>query len=226
MKNSHFPQLVFRNALGSDGPASGNDHGGQGRLLRIDPTGCHNSDQIFSEGRERVDLTTRNSVSRSGSEENAAKAEEELSYDDGGEELETTAEFQYITNPYNAFNMGKGILERSRRQKTISFVGTPRLLNLTAGDVVTITYSPYNLSSAAYRIETINLLDNGLVSIQALEYFDIYTWSDTPPAENVGEEALIPTGTETAKVTSLAFTDTNASSTGRPFLSTSGASID
>ena len=139
--------------------------------------------------------------------------------DDGGEELETTAEFQYITNPYNAFNMGKAILERSRRQKTISFVGTPRLLNLTAGDVVTITYSPYNLSSAAYRIETINLLDNGLVSIQALEYFDIYTWSDTPPAENVGEEALIPTGTETAKVTSLAFTDTNASSTGRPFLS-------
>ena len=139
--------------------------------------------------------------------------------DDGGEELETTAEFQYITNPYNAFNMGKAILERSRRQKTISFVGTPRLLNLTAGDVVTITYSPYNLSSAAYRIETINLLDNGLVSIQAFEYFDIYTWSDTPPAENVGEEALIPTGTETAKVTSLAFTDTNASSTGRPFLS-------
>ena len=139
--------------------------------------------------------------------------------DDGGEELETTAEFQYITNPYNAFNMGKAILERSRRQKTISFVGTPRLLNLTAGDVVTITYSPYNLSGAAYRIETINLLDNGLVSIQALEYFDIYTWSDTPPAENVGEEALIPTGTETAKVTSLAFTDTNASLTGRPFLS-------
>lgn len=139
--------------------------------------------------------------------------------DDGGEELETTAEFQYITNPYNAFNMGKAILERSRRQKTINFIGTPRLLNLTAGDVVTITYTPFNLSSAAYRIETINLLDNGLVSIQALEYFDIYTWSATPPAENVGEEALIPTGTETAKVTSLAFTDTNASSTGRPFLS-------
>ena len=139
--------------------------------------------------------------------------------DDGGEELETTTEFQYITNPYNAFNMGKAILERSRRQKTINFVGTPRLLNLTAGDVVTITYTPFNLSSAAYRIETINLLDNGLVSIQALEYFDIYTWSATPPAENVGEEALIPTGTETAKVTSLAFTDTNASATGRPFLS-------
>ena len=93
--------------------------------------------------------------------------------DDGGEELETTAEFQYITNPYNAFNMGKGILEKSRRQKTISFIGTPRLLNLTAGDVVTITYTPYNLSNAAYRIETINLLDNGLVGIQAIEYFDL-----------------------------------------------------
>lgn len=139
--------------------------------------------------------------------------------DDGGEELETTVEFQYITNPYNAFNMGKAILERSRKQKTISFVATPRLLNLTAGDVVDITYSPYNLSSANYRVETVNLLDNGLVGIQALEYVDIYTWSATPPAENVGEESIIPTGTETSKVTSLAFTDTNASSTGRPFLS-------
>ena len=136
--------------------------------------------------------------------------------DDGGEELETTAEFQYITNPYNAFNMGKGILERSRRQKTISFVGTPRLLNLTAGDVVTITYTPYNLSNAAYRIETINLLDNGLVGIQAIEYFDFYTWSATPPEENVGDDPDLPTGTEAEPPTNLTFTD--ATSTRRAFL--------
>tara|TARA_R100000329_G_scaffold50996_2_gene47100 strand:+ start:1054 stop:8658 length:7605 start_codon:yes stop_codon:yes gene_type:complete len=141
--------------------------------------------------------------------------------DDGGEELETTAEFQYITNPYNAFNMGKGILERSRRQKTISFVGTPRLLNLTAGDVVTITYTPYNLSNAAYRIETINLLDNGLVGIQAIEYFDFYTWSATPPEENVGGDPDLPTGTEAEPPTNLTFTD--ATSTRRAFLTWTAA---
>tara|TARA_R100001163_G_scaffold9379_3_gene8995 strand:+ start:5384 stop:10621 length:5238 start_codon:yes stop_codon:yes gene_type:complete len=141
--------------------------------------------------------------------------------DDGGEELETTAEFQYITNPYNAFNMGKGILERSRRQKTISFIGTPRLLNLTAGDVVTITYTPYNLSNAAYRIETINLLDNGLVGIQAIEYFDLYTWSSTPPEENVGGEPDLPTGTEAEPPTNLTFTD--ATSTRRAFLTWTAA---
>ena len=141
--------------------------------------------------------------------------------DDGGEELETTAEFQYITNPYNAFNMGKGILERSRRQKTISFIGTPRLLNLTAGDVVTITYTPYNLSNAAYRIETINLLDNGLVGVQAIEYFDLYTWSATPPEENVGGDPDLPTGTEAEPPTNLSFTD--ATSSRRAFLTWSAA---
>tara|TARA_B100001027_G_scaffold102043_1_gene70125 strand:- start:334 stop:5904 length:5571 start_codon:yes stop_codon:yes gene_type:complete len=141
--------------------------------------------------------------------------------DDGGEELETTAEFQYITNPYNAFNMGKGILERSRRQKTISFIGTPRLLNLTAGDVVTITYTPYNLSNASYRIETINLLENGLVGIQAIEYFDFYTWSATPPEENVGGEPDLPTGTEAEPPTNLSFTD--ATSSRRAFLTWTAA---
>ena len=141
--------------------------------------------------------------------------------DDGGEELETTAEFQYITNPYNAFNMGKGILERSRRQKTVSFIGTPRLLNLTAGDVVSITYTPYNLSNAAYRIETINLLDNGLVGIQAIEYFDLYTWSATPPEENVGADPDLPTGTEAEPPTNLTFTD--ATSTRRAFLTWTAA---
>ena len=141
--------------------------------------------------------------------------------DDGGEELETTAEFQYITNPYNAFNMGKAILERSRRQKTISFIGTPRLLDLTAGDVVSVTYSPYNLSSAAYRVETVNLLDNGLVGIQAIEYFDFYTWSATPPAETVGEDPDTPTGTEVSPPTNLTFTD--ATSTRRAFLTWTAA---
>ena len=139
--------------------------------------------------------------------------------DDGGEELETTAEFPYITNPYIAFNMAKTILNRSRNQKTITFVGTPRLYNLVAGDVVDITYSPYNLSSALYRIEAVNLLENGLVNIQMLEYLDIYSWDANAPTENVGDETRLPTGTETSKVTSLAFTDTNASATGRPFLS-------
>jgi hypothetical protein len=115
--------------------------------------------------------------------------------------------------------MAKAAILRSRNQKTIAFIGTPRLLNLTAGDIVDITYTPYNLSSALYRVESIDLLNNGLVSIQMLEYIDIYSWQASTTTENVGDEALLPTGTETAKVTSLAFTDTNASSTGRPFLS-------
>ena len=125
--------------------------------------------------------------------------------DDGGEVLETVIELQFVTNPYNAHNMAKAAILRSRNQKTISFVGTPRLLNLTCGDIVDITYSPYNLSSAVYRVEAMDLLDNGLVSIQMLEYIDIYSWEASPTAENVGALPDLPTGLEAVTPTGLAF---------------------
>ena len=145
--------------------------------------------------------------------------------DDGGEELEQVIELPFITNPYNAFNMAKAIIGRSRNQKTISFIGTPRLLNLTAGDVVDITYSPYNLSGNVYRVEAVDLLDNGLVNIQMLEYIDIYTWDAVPPTENVGALPDLPTGQEASKPTNLTFTDSTnvANNIKRPFLSWTAA---
>lgn len=143
--------------------------------------------------------------------------------DDGGEELEAKVEFDYITNPYIAYNIGKAILGRSRNQKTISFLATPELYQLTVGDVIDITYAGLGLSGHLFRIEAIDLLENGLLNIQAIEYLDIYTWDSVAPIENVGALPDLPTGLEARPPTNLTFTDSNSSATGRPFLSWTAA---
>jgi len=137
---------------------------------------------------------------------------------DGGEELELKVEFDYITNPYIAYNMGKAILGRSRNQKTVSFLATPQLFKLSVGDVIDITYAGLGLSSDYYRIEAIDLLENGLLNIQAIEYINVYDWDAEPPEENVPEQPDIPTGTEALPPTNLSFTDSDSSASLRPYV--------
>ena len=138
--------------------------------------------------------------------------------DDGGEELELVVDFPYIVNKYVAYNMGEAILGRSRSQMTISFAATPELYKVKVGDVITVTYTPAGLSSKLFRVQAMNLHPDGLIDIQAVEYLDIYTWQ-APLAENIEDIARVPTGLEVKAPSGLSFTDTDASSTGRSFLS-------
>ena len=138
--------------------------------------------------------------------------------DDGGEELELVVDFPYIVNKYVAYNMGEAILGRSRNQQTISFTGTPELYKVKVGDVITVSYTPLGYTGKLFRVEAMNLQPNGLIDIQAVEYLDIYTWT-APPQENIEAIARIPTGREVKAPSGLAFTDTDSSSTGRPFIS-------
>tara|TARA_R100000734_G_scaffold16817_1_gene12957 strand:- start:251 stop:3214 length:2964 start_codon:yes stop_codon:yes gene_type:complete len=138
--------------------------------------------------------------------------------DDGGEELELVVDFPYIVNKYVAYNMGEAILGRSRNQQTISFTGTPELYKVKVGDVITVSYTPLGYTGKLFRVEAMNLQPNGLIDIQAVEYLDIYTWT-APPQENIEAIARIPTGREVKAPSGLSFTDTDSSSTGRPFIS-------
>ncbi len=138
--------------------------------------------------------------------------------DDGGEELELVVDFPYIVNKYVAYNMGEAILGRSRNQMTISFTGTPELYKVKVGDVITVAYTPVGFTGKLFRVEAMALQPNGLVDVQCIEYLDIYTW-EAPPQENIEDIARIPAGFEVKAPTGLAFTDSNSSSTGRPFLS-------
>jgi hypothetical protein len=138
--------------------------------------------------------------------------------DDGGEELEVKAEFPFITDPYIAHNMGKAILTRSRNQTTIQFLGTPEMYKLNVGDIVDFTYAGLGFSSKVCRVEALELQSDGLVSVSLIEYFDVYTW-EVPAQEPLEELANLPSAYAVKAPTGLSFTDTDASSTGRPFLS-------
>ena len=138
--------------------------------------------------------------------------------DDGGEELEVKAEFPYVTDPYIAHNMGKAILTRSRNQTTIQFLGTPEMYKLNVGDIVSFTYAGLGFSSKVCRVEALELQSDGLVSVSLIEYFNVYTW-EVPPQEPLEELANLPSAYAVKAPTGLAFTDTDSSSTGRPFLS-------
>ncbi len=141
--------------------------------------------------------------------------------DDNDEILEIKAEFPYVSDPYIAYNMGKGILLRSRNQTTLQFLGTPEMYKLNVGDIVDLTYSGLGISSAnnndEYRVEALELQPNGLVVVSLIEYIDIYSWAD-PPQEDFEELADIPTAYAVDAPANLAFTDTNASNIARPKL--------
>ena len=142
---------------------------------------------------------------------------ESYTYDDGGEELEIKIDCEYVSSPYVAYNMGKALLVRSRYQTQISFQATTELYKCNVGDIIDITYAPLNLSSTLYRIETIDLMPDGLLNITAIIYFNVYTY-ELPAAANVAPKTNLPSAFALVAPSSLSFVDTDDSSTGRPYL--------
>ena len=138
--------------------------------------------------------------------------------DDGDEILEIKAEFPFISDPYIAHNMGKAILTRSRNQLQVSFVGTPEMYKLNIGDIVDLTYAGLGFSSKVFVVESLVLQSNGLLQVNMIEYFDVYTW-EVPSVESVADQSNLPTAYAIQPPANLSFTDTNSSSTGRPFIS-------
>ncbi len=138
--------------------------------------------------------------------------------DDGDEILEVKAEFPFITDPYIAYNMAKTILTRSRNQTTMQFVGTPEMYKLNIADIVTLTYAGLGFNGKVCRVEALELMPDGLVQVSLIEYFDVYTW-EVPPQEPVEELSNLPSAYAVKAPTGLSFTDSNASSTDRPFIS-------
>jgi hypothetical protein len=138
--------------------------------------------------------------------------------DDNGEVLEVKAEFPYVSDPYIAYNMAKAILTRSRNQTTMQFLGTPEMYKLNVGDIVDLTYAGLGFNGKICRVEALELQSNGLVAVSLIEYFDVYTW-EVPPQEPLEELSNLPSAYAVKAPTGLSFTDTDSSSTNRPFLS-------
>ena len=92
------------------------------------------------------------------------------------------------------------------------------MYKLNVGDIVDLTYAGLGFSGKVCRVEALELQPNGLVAVSLIEYFDVYTW-EVPPQEAVEELANLPSAYAVKAPTGLSFTDTDSSSTGRPFLS-------
>jgi hypothetical protein len=97
-------------------------------------------------------------------------------------------------------------------------MGTPEMYKLNVGDIVDVTYAGLGFNGKVCRVEALELQSNGLVAVSLIEYFDVYTW-EVPPQEPVEELANLPSAFAVKAPTGLSFTDSNASSTNRPFLS-------
>jgi len=100
----------------------------------------------------------------------------------------------------------------------MQFLGTPEMYKLNVGDIVDLTYAGLGFNGKVCRVEALELQSNGLVAVSLIEYFDVYTW-EVPPQEPVEELSNLPSAFAVKAPTGLSFTDTDSSSTGRPFLS-------
>ena len=136
---------------------------------------------------------------------------------DGDEILELKVEFPFVSDPYVAYNMGHAILVRSRNQTQVSFLGTPEMYKLNVGDIVDLTYTALGFSSKVFIVESLILQSDGLLQVNLIEYVNFYTW-EVPSAETVAPVVDLPTAYAIKSPANLAFTDTNSSATGRPFI--------
>jgi hypothetical protein len=125
--------------------------------------------------------------------------------DDGNEVLEHRAQFPFVTNQRVAYNHAEAILNRSRNNRSVSFVATPKVLKARVGEVITITSSDLNLSAEPYRITQMNIMPDLNIQVSAVEYqASIYGWQD-PPAEDIGSNPTPPDPFRVVKPTSLNF---------------------
>ena len=147
----------------------------------------------------------------------ASASGEDYTYDDGGEVLEIRAEFPFCTDPYIAHNMGKAILTRSRNQTRVTFAATPELFKTNVGQIVSLTYAGLGFNNKLFRIELLEIQPSGLLTVSMDEYFDVYTW-EVPPQEPLEELTNTPSAYAVLPPANLAFTDTDDSNTGRPFI--------
>jgi hypothetical protein len=117
---------------------------------------------------------------------NIGESSETLLADDGNEVLETRVQFPFVTSHRIANNHAKGILQRSRNQKTITFLATPRVLKSRVGEVIAITNSDLDLSAEQYRITHMNINPDLNIEVNAVVYqSNIYGYT-APPVEDLG----------------------------------------
>ena len=110
-----------------------------------------------------------------------ADSAEETAYlaEDGGVLLHEELELDTITNYYQARDLARVILLRSRNAITCAIKTTSEALQLEVADVVSITHSTPGWVAKPFQVIGMQLNDDGTVDLALLEYDStIYTWEE------------------------------------------------
>jgi len=98
--------------------------------------------------------------------------------EDDGLELESRVRIPTITNIYQARNIAKTIVNKSRQGIKCSFLSTAEALQVSVGDIVSVTHRTAGWSAKAFRVLNLSLQADGNVVVALSEHQDsVYPWA-------------------------------------------------
>ena len=114
-------------------------------------------------------------------------AHQTLKTEDGGFLQEFQLDLQMITNPYQALEFGKVVLNRSRNQLGLTLTANYSAMDLAIGDIVSVTDTILGMSAKPFRVVSMAINLNYTVQLSLIEHQDSwYTWEENT------EQPVIP----------------------------------
>ena len=139
-----------------------------------------------------------------------ADSAEETAYlaEDGGVLLHEEIELDTITNYYQARDLARVILLRSRNAITCALKTTSEALQLEVADVVSITHSTPGWVAKPFQVIGMQLNDDGTVDLALLEYDStIYTWEEGTE-QTAYPDSNLPDPFTVAAISNITITET------------------
>jgi len=107
--------------------------------------------------------------------------------EDNNEELHQEIRLEGTTDYYRAEDIAEFIVRDSREQMAVEFKTQPEAMKLEPGDVISLTYAPFNFTNKLFRVRSVVINANLTVDVQAQAYNStVYPWA------NKTEEAVAP----------------------------------
>jgi hypothetical protein len=138
-----------------------------------------------------------------------AGSTEEIAFllEDNGTELIGEIDLPYITNFYAARDLARVFLLRSRNAIRTSFSANSDALNVSVGDVVTVTHPTPSWSAKLFQVEEVAINYDGTCTVALIEY-DSSIYSYDPASEQLAyADTDLPNPFSVAAPTSLVVTE-------------------
>lgn len=139
-----------------------------------------------------------------------AGSTEETTYlaEDGGTLLVDEVDLESITNYYSARDIARILVLRSRNALRVGLQATSEALDLTIGDVVSITHPTPGWTAKPFQVEEVSLNYDGTVGLSLIEYdSSIYAY-DPANEETVYPDSDLPNPFAVSPPSGLTITET------------------